>query len=273
MQCSRPRGVLCRTAVALAMLAVLQGCGREPPIAPVTPIAPTTSWNSPRMKTIKKEWDTLSDVGEHARGKEAEEKYGSKNEKLYDMLDEILARNLSDDDLRSLLGTCETLPDRAGARSDFDNWVLKYMARKYIETGDREALLKLLTTRFPDKVYFETPIEFAMVMYRKRVGDPISLLGEAYSKCRNKETRRHLAVIMRRAFVDSGVKGKDDDEFVNNAVQWYEKEKNHLTHTGNWYFRRFSYDDMPDFYKKNANAPWTGVRPNPLFVEKSDKRK
>jgi hypothetical protein len=54
------------------------------------------------------------------------------------------------------------------------------------------------------------------------------VLGEAYSKCQVPEVRHDLAGVGRRAFIGQGIRGKDDAEYVTNAMQWYEEEKSHL---------------------------------------------
>lgn len=241
---------------------------------------PITSWHSPRMLEIAHEWGSLMEEYNIAPvGEETGEKYGLKNEKLYEMLDNILEKHLSKADLRQLAETCGELPAHAWKRSEFANAVLEYMTMRFIRSGDRENLLKLLSTRFPDQIGFQTPIECGIVSWGKKLKDPILLLGEAYSKSEEPEVRHHLAIIVRRAFIGSGIKGQDDTEFVKNAMQWYEKNKEYLTvnlrygHPMN----TLSYDDFPEAYGKTTKphplqfdpaSIWTKFKHNPLFIEK-----
>ena len=73
-----------------------------------------------------------------------------------------------------------------------------------------------------------TDIEFYLAYYGEKLKDPILVLGEAFSKCKVPEVRHDIAGAVRRGFAGHGIRGKDDAEYVANAMQWYEKEKNHL---------------------------------------------
>jgi hypothetical protein len=75
-------------------------------------------------------------------------------------------------------------------------------------------------------------------------------------------------VAVRRGFTGSGISGKDDAEFVNNAMRWYEKEKGNLIVNENSRLRggALPYDENdPDYrlvMQRYEKIP-------PLFVEKS----
>jgi uncharacterized protein (TIGR03067 family) len=51
------------------------------------------------------------------------------------------------------------------------------------------------------------------------------VLCEAYSESQVPETRNVLAHAVRRSFMGLGIRGKDDAEFVANAIEWYKTEK------------------------------------------------
>ena len=208
------------------------------------------------MRRIQNEWESLHDTANKTpNGPERAEKYGLKNEKLDDMLDRILKSNLSYDDLRTLTATCGTLPVRAKDRSEFANEVLAYIERTFINSGDRDNLVKLLSTRCQVEVGYRLDIEYYLAYHGKKMKDPILVLGEAFSKCKAPEVRHDIAGAIRRAFAGQGIRGKDDAEYVANAMQWYEKEKDHLIvnveywHNSVW-VPGGMYDEMPELYDK-----------------------
>ncbi len=164
-------------------------------------------------------------------------------------------------------------------RTCFENMVLDVMLVTFVDTGDREGLVRLLSTRFRDVIGYDTPIELCLVgSPEHRLKDPILVLGEAYSKCQDPEVRHHLAIVVRRAFVGSGIEGKDDGEFVENAMQWFKDHKANLVLTQKRYARQ-SFDYFPVAYEKVSGSrppadfdpshPWPEYEENPLFVEKS----
>ena len=55
------------------------------------------------------------------------------------------------------------------------------------------------------------------------------VLSDAYAKCRSAEVGRQLAEAARWAFKGFPVSGKDDAEFIRNAMRWYKANKDHLT--------------------------------------------
>ena len=158
-------------------------------------------------------------------------------------------------------------------RSDFVNAVLKYMAETFIESGDRESLVRLLATRFPDNLYFETPIEYyvAIGSTNGRSTGSILVFGEAYSQCHDEAARHHLAIVVHRAFIGSGIRGKEDAEFVRNAMKWYEKEKDHLAVREMYSPGPPPYDECPEWYDEKSQSPynWESRKKKSLFVDKS----
>jgi hypothetical protein len=215
-----------------------------------------TSWDSPGMRKIQNEWESLHDTANNTVGPEAAEKYGLKHEKLDRMLRRIIESNLSYDALRNLTATCDTLPVLAKDRSEFTNEVLAYMERTFIDSGDRENLVKLLSTRCQLEVGYQIEIEYWLACYGEKLKDPILVLGEAFSKCKVPEVRHELARAVRRGFSGHGIGGKDDAEYVANAMQWYEKEKNRLIVNGE-YWRNAThlpaefYDEHPELFSKS----------------------
>ncbi len=246
---------------------------------------PIHSWDCPRMIALKKEW--LSLWGENRSTSWDEERWGFNNDKFYKMLYAILENGLSDNDIHGLVEVIEELPVCSHDQCGFHKSVLSYMIMRFIQSGDRERLVKLLSKRFPDQLGFSgVPIEYGLVLWGEEMNNPILILGEAYKKCEEPQVRHHIAIVIRRAFLGSGIKEKDDDEFVSNAMQWYSEEKDNLVlnlHYAGIPPSPISYDDFPEAYEKvpNLDRPetidrarvWARYKKNPLFVEKSSEDK
>ena len=67
----------------------------------------------------------------------------------------------------------------------FVNIVLHYMVTAFVDSGDREGLVTLLSTRFRDRIYSEWIEEYLMRdgEGRNTLKYPILILGDAYSRC------------------------------------------------------------------------------------------
>ena len=248
------RGLLFPAVLICVAFAAVAGCTAKEPI---------TSWDSPRLLEVQKEWESLLDTANKMHGKERGEKYGTKNEKLDKMLRRILESNLSHDALLNLTATCDTLPVRSKDRNHFTNKVLAYMEWTFINSGDRDNLVKLLSTRCQLRICAYDDIELYLADRGKKLKDPILVLGEAFSKCKVPEVRHDLAGAVRRGFAGHGIRGKDDAEYVANAMQWYQKEKNHLIVNGDYWentqhLSAGFYDERPELYaeiEKKLAAP------------------
>ena len=131
------------------------------------------------------------------------------------MLDGIIAR-----DLRS--GRAFNWPPPASKYQSarrielpFTDAVLAHIVRVFVASGDRNALVKLLSTRFPPRLGYGDAIEWYLVIFGKKLKrEPIMVLGEAYSKCQIPDMHHDIASALRRAFTDLGVRGKDNADFV-----------------------------------------------------------
>jgi hypothetical protein len=195
---------------------------------------------------VKKKWDAVARITTQDK---------SRYEELQKSLVRILETNLSSDDLRNLTETSGMLPVRAKDRDEFTNALLAYMERTFIDSGDRDSLVKLLSTRCQLRIWVHEDIEFYLASRGEKLKDPILVLGEALSKCRAPEVRHDIAGAVRRGFVGLGIRGNEDAEYVTNAMRWYENEKGHLT-VNSMYWRNTAklpaevFDEMPEFYEK-----------------------
>ena len=254
------RGLLFPAVLICVAFAAVAGCRAKEPI---------TSWDSPRLLEVQKEWDSIARIE-------------TQDKSVYDALQKkqlrILESNLSYDALLNLTATCETLPVRAKDRNHFTNEVLAYMEWTFIDSGDRDNLVKLLSTRCQLHIAGYEDIEFCLALRGKKLKDPILVLGEAFSKCKVPEVRHDLAGAVRRGFAGHGIRGKDDAEYVANAMQWYENEKNHLIVNGEYWHNALQtptgiYDEMPELYDKVEKDLTTSKPRSKLLFEKKPSEK
>jgi hypothetical protein len=184
-----------------------------------------TSWDSPRMLSMKQKWNLVLDDADKNSGSE---KQGDKNATLGHLRHAIL-KELSMDDMRHLASNCNMLPVHEKDPNAFEDNVLKFMVVSFIDLGERDNLATLLSTRFPEYVGPETTTAYYLLHSpKKAIKDPVLILGEAYLRCKKPEVRHDIATVIRVGFKGFNIFGKDDMEFVTNSMQWYEKEKTHL---------------------------------------------
>jgi hypothetical protein len=177
------------------------------------------------MLAAKQEWDSLRKNPPKEVGPGS-----SKNDKLIEMQQDLLRKTLSGGDMRRLAATCGTLPTDEKNPNAFEVNVLPYMVAAFIEAGDREGLVTLLSNRFVEYIGPELSTARYLLRCPKRaLKDPILVLGEAYSRSKAPEVRLQIAQVVRRGFDGDGIAAKDDAEFVANAMQWYQMNKSHLT--------------------------------------------
>jgi hypothetical protein len=226
-----------------------------------------TSWQCPRLLEVQKEWDSAPIKTQDK----------SEYDELRKKRHRILESNLSHDALLNLTATCETLPVRAKDWNAFTNEVLAYMERTFINSGDRDNLVKLLSTRCQLDLGWDEEIEFCLALHGKKLKDPILVLGEAFSKCKIPEVRHDIAGAVRRGFAGHGIRGKDDAEYVANAMQWYEKEKEYLV-VNQMYWKNAMmpsvlYDKKPELYDKlEKDLAKPNSRFQMLFKEKPSEK-
>jgi hypothetical protein len=220
------------------------------------------------MLTIEKKWNNVWKI---FYDKTPQDQQKEKCADAGDMADDVLKKHMTLKDLHGLAKNSGSLPVHATERSEFQNAVLEYIVDTFVEAGDRENLVNLLATRIPDPLYYNN-IEWYLVHEGKKLKDPITVLGEAYAKSEEPYVRRLIADALRRGFTSLGVEGKSDDEFVKNAMQWYEKEKNHLTLNIQYYptgSPALPYDVIDQINRGRPPEPHYEKHP-PLFVEKAE---
>lgn len=202
------------------------------------------------MHGIEKQWQSLQDAydktPETIPGEPGKEKYAE----LEKMVDRLLRKHLSNPELRRLAASTATIPDRG-----FTGRVVEFMARVFVDIGDHDHLVELLSRRCPGRVGPYDNIEFYLAFRGSKLTYPIFILGEAYSKCQVPATRHELAAAVRRSFAGYGIRGKDDTEYVKNAIQWYDTEKDRLVVNPNYWRNEMlvpleCYERNPNLYDR-----------------------
>jgi len=237
---SRLRFWFCAALVGVA-LAVQQGCEENQ--------GEHITWDSPKMREVEKQWQSLQDAYERTPEKIPGKGPKDKAEHLNAMVDRLLRKRLSDRELRQLAGSIQIMQNQ-----EFVDRVVKFMVRCFTDSGDRKSLVTLLSTQCPGRVGFQNPVEFYLTHWGHRLKDPILILGEAYSQCQVPATRHDLAAAVRRSFAGLGIRGKDDAEYVKNAMQWYENEKDHLIAN-------------PNYWRNELLVPLEGYEMNPKLYD------
>ena len=243
-----------RPSLVLVVMAAVQGCPGNQDRTAVDQDQDRTvvDWDSPPMREIEKEWQTLWDGYSKHPTRDSKMAYGL----VVMAVDRLFRKRLSGQSLRQLAVRSEKAPIPTfypSARSKVA--VLEFMVQAFVESGDRESLVELLSRRCPSRIGWRSTIEYCVAYSGWRFQDPILILGEAHSKCQEPETRHALAASLRRSFAGFGIHGKIDAEFVSNAMRWYKKEKGGLI-VNREYYRNESigliaietYEAHPEYY-------------------------
>lgn len=249
--------ILLTPAVVILVLTGASGCAEDRDRSASHQDGPALDWDSPRMCAIEKEWEALRAA--HNRvfdgGKIEYEKY-------LQSVDRLFQKRLPARRLRELTASAK-LPPVPEEQDTFSYSILTYMVKAFVESGDRQGLVELLAKRCPGLIEWPEYLEYWLAFRGKRLKDPILVLGEAFAMCRVPETRHALAAAARRGFAGQGIRGKDDAEFVRNAMQWYAKEKGHLTVNDAYIFNATSnegqftiesYESHPEYYDNPPRA-------------------
>jgi hypothetical protein len=177
------------------------------------------AWDSARLLPVKRQYETADSLDA-----EPHDRWRARRAVLRNML----TKRFSKEDLHELAASCATTPIEEKDRSQFANDLIDELVLIFLDSRDREGLVTVLSTRCPRIVGFSCDIERALAMTHESIRDPILILGDAYSKCQVPEVRREIADAVRRGFTNLGVRGKDDAQFVKNAMQFYEQQKEQL---------------------------------------------
>ena len=120
------------------------------------------------------------------------------------------------------------MPADRDERTAFADGLLQAIVIVSVDSGDRQALTTLFATRYPEQLFINYDTESYIVACGKKLQDPVLVLFEAYSQSKDRKVQDKIAVAVRHAFTASGVVGKADSEFLNNAETWYKGHKKQL---------------------------------------------
>jgi hypothetical protein len=228
-------GKLVGTSLVL-WLAVMQG-------RPGGSEMPAIDWDSPQMHEIKAEWISLQNRREP-------------HTKDIPCVDPIFRRYLSPRRLRDLAASSK-VPAEPNNDRGFTDDLLAFMVREFVQAGDREILVELLSKRCPSLIYGPMNVEYHLAYSGWKLRDPMLIFSEAYARSRVPETRHTLATAVRRSFAGLGIREKDDAEFIKKAMQWYRKEKGRLIVNTHYFYNEMapggitvsaSYEKYPDLF-------------------------
>lgn len=184
---------------------------------------PAIDWDSSRMREIEAEWRLLRDA--YKKDPRGDGKGSWSARPLFQTrLSPGMLRQLADSP-KFPSPTDPKKPDRPG---EFVPDLLAFMVRTFVQTGDRERLVDVLSKRCPSLIEWPETVEYWLAFQGWKLKEPMLILGEAYARSRVPKTRSALAASVRRSFAGLGIRGKDDAEFVDNAMRWYQREKGHL---------------------------------------------
>jgi hypothetical protein len=206
--------------------------------------SPSLSWDSQKLQEIKKEWL------KQPLPKTAKEKRGSYAQGLI-RLEGLLKAKLTRKELSEVALSMKSMPVDEGqfGLGGFEGELLQAMVVDLLDNGDRKSLVDLLSVHCPMRIGLSIDIEFAIVLRGKTMNDPIRVLADAYGKATDANVRSDIAAALRRGFTGLGVIGKDDTDFIKNAMKWYDDNKGRLE-VSLEYVHNHALDD-PKIYAKS----------------------
>jgi hypothetical protein len=215
------------------VLLVLVGCDSREPAGGDQKAAPAenqgedgpgiaVSWGCPKVREVDEAFGMIVNEPEPEDLVERSYSYARAVERLETLL-------------KSRFSTCE-LRQLAALPSPPDNLIPRYrgafldaLFAIFLDCGDEDGLVKFLSIRCPETIGPHENVEFVLALRAKKLEDPILILGRAYDACKSPNVRHDIAAAVRRGFSASGVSGKDDSDLVKNAMQWYRRNRDHLT--------------------------------------------
>jgi hypothetical protein len=238
---------LCRFLKASLVLWVtaLPGCAGEND-------APAIDWGSLRMRAIEVEWYSLEDAYQRIP-LPSDDAIGQYNVYVRSV-DRLFRTRLPLSRLPELAASPKllALPD-----DRFTSDILALMIKAFIQSGDRESLVELLSKRCPSLINMAETIEYYLAYHGWRIEDRMHIFAEAYERSQVPETRHALVTAVRRSFAGLGIRGENEAEFLDHAMQWYERGKGRLFVNREYFLNEIaergvtvydSYEKHPDLY-------------------------
>jgi hypothetical protein len=132
-----------------------------------------------------------------------------------------IREHLSTQELRAVASSCKAIPSVVNDWSTFHCQLFGAIADILLSSCDRDTFVVLLSIRCPADVGYGNMIEYYVARPRTGIKDSDLILFDAFTMSRSPEARHEIAAALRRGFAGLGVKGKDDADFVANALKWY----------------------------------------------------
>jgi hypothetical protein len=175
-------------------------------------------WGGPAIQQIEKDWsamtvppDTMVGSRQLVRGRQ---------------LEALLKKRLPKEDIPGLIASLGKVPIDEEKQTEFQRMFIEALESILLDGGDRENLATLFSTHFQNR-YSSATMEWVLVAFGK-MKDPILVLADAYERSKNPVIRKRIATAVHQSFDGVGVKGKDDAEFIGNAMKWYKDNKDRL---------------------------------------------
>ena len=202
--------------LCILCLGLVAGCDSPARQGAMPRTADVFAWDSPRMHKIREEWDRLD-----RRPVSMAESRDHGQQKL-ELLASLL-RKLKPSELEELVESFGTMPERAQARTQFQNSLLSVIFVMCIELGQRDTLVRLIACRCPKLM---NSVEYVLVVCGdKYFQDPIYILTVAFDRCKAPAVRVEIAKALRRAFPSLDQAGESDAKFVRRCREWYAQMK------------------------------------------------
>ena len=169
----------------------------------------------------------------------------------------VLLDRLSTEERHALGKSFSSLPTDEDQWGRYEREVFDGLFGAYCDVlgknPDREGMVQLLSVRFPSTVGYNIDTEYYVSgLCARQFKNSVSILSEAFQACKDSAVRHKIATAVRHAFAGLGVKGDSDRAFVENAMEFYKKNKSRLT-LNRAYLKCFdfaldhNYEDHPMF--------------------------
>jgi hypothetical protein len=123
--------------------------------------------------------------------------------------------------------------------------------------GERDALVKLLSRAYPDRIYYGDVEFWVAYQARDTLPDGILLLCKAFRQSNDPKVRAKIAASLSRAFRANGLDMGDDGATVDACESWYSKNKETIK-------PNIAYDDN----RMHPNRTRDHYAKTPLFISK-----
>jgi hypothetical protein len=201
-------------------------------------------WDGPQMRQIEKEWSAMTvPPGTTA---------GNKPLVRERQLEALLKKRLPKEDISKLVASMRKIPIDDNRQTEFQWTFIRALETILFENGDREDLVTLFSTHF-DNYFLGSTTEYVLVVWSKNMKDPVLVLAEAYERSKDPVIRKRIATAVHQSFDGVGVQGKDDAEFIANAMKWFKDNKDRLVlnpRYGIGYTAVYPWRERPLYYIK-----------------------